>query len=141
VHGPNNTLPPVIHEIGPGSLAEHYGTPAIASTKHKHDPNLPTKHWWITEPMAEAIAVAEQLSTEPDRIFTPLQRPDADVARSHQMIDAFIAHVNATRAVTGLDEIPSGRVRPHMFRRHGNAHRPVRRLRDHPGYPAQTHRN
>ena len=33
------------------------------------------------------------------------------------MIDAFIAHVNATRAVTGLDEIPSGRVRPHMFRR------------------------
>jgi hypothetical protein len=61
--------------------------------------------------------VAEQLSTEPDRIFTPLQRPDADVARSHQMIDAFIAHVNATRAVTGLDEIPAGRARPHMFRR------------------------
>jgi integrase len=106
-----------IHEIGPGALVEHYGTPAIASTKHKRDPNLPTKHWWITEPVAEAITVAEQLSTEPDRIFTPLRRPDADVARSHQMIDAFIAHVNATRAVTGLDEIPAGRVRPHMFRR------------------------
>jgi integrase len=106
-----------IHEIGPGSLVEHYGTPAIASTKYKRDPNQPTKHWWITEPVAEAIAVAEQLSTEPDRIFTPLRRPDADVARSHQMIDAFIAHVNATRKMTGLDEIPSGRAWPHMFRR------------------------
>lgn len=106
-----------IHEIGRGSLVEHYGTPAIVSTKHKHDPNQLSKHWWITEPVAEAIAVAEQLSPEPDRIFTPLWRPDADVARSHQMLAAFIAHINATRTMTGLDEIPAGPVRPHMFRR------------------------
>ncbi len=106
-----------IHEISHGSIVEHYGTPAIVSTKQKHDPNSPTKHWWITEPVAEAIAVAEQLSQDADRIFTPLRRTDADVPRSHQMLDAFIAQINATRTVTGLDEIPSGRVRPHMFRR------------------------
>ena len=68
-------------------------------------------------PQAEAVAVAEQLSRDPDRIFTPLLRPDAHVPRSHQMLDTFITHVNATRPVTGLDEIPCGPVRPHMFRR------------------------
>ena len=44
-------------------------------------------------------------------------RHDADVARSHQMLDAFIAHVNATSASTGLQAIPTGKTRPHMFRR------------------------
>jgi integrase len=106
-----------IHEITRGSIVDHYGTPAIASTKRKQDPNLPTKHWWITEPVAEAVTVAEQLSPQHGRIFPPLQRTSADVSRSHQMLDAFISHTNATRTTTGLNEIPAGRVRPHMFRR------------------------
>ena len=100
-----------------GSIVDHYGTPAIKSTKGKHDPNLPIKHWWITEPVAEAIAVAEQLSEHHDRLFPPLQRKSADVSRSHQMLDAFINHVNATSARTGLQPIPPGKTRPHMFRR------------------------
>jgi hypothetical protein len=33
------------------------------------------------------------------------------------MIDTFIAHINATRTWTGLDEIPPGKARPHMFRK------------------------
>ena len=52
-----------IHEITPGSIVDYYGTPAIKSTKGKHDPNLPIKHWWITAPVAEAVVVAEQLSS------------------------------------------------------------------------------
>jgi hypothetical protein len=50
-----------IHEVTKGSVVEYYGTPAIASTKQKRDPNLPIKHWWIIEPVAEAIVVAEHL--------------------------------------------------------------------------------
>lgn len=106
-----------IHEIAPGSIVECFGTPAIKSTKGKHDPNLPVKHWWITAPVAEAIVVAEQLSQRDDRLFPPLVRESAEVARSHQMLDAFIGHVNATSARTGLDPIPHGKSRPHMFRR------------------------
>jgi len=106
-----------IHEIAPGSIVEYFGTPAIKSTKGKHDPNLPVKHWWITAPVAEAIVVAEQLSQRDDRLFPPLVRESAEVARSHQMLDAFIGHVNATGARTGLDPIPHGKSRPHMFRR------------------------
>lgn len=106
-----------VHEITRGSIVEHYGTPAIKSTKGKHDPNLPTKHWWITTPVAEAIAIAEQLSTSHERLFPPLLRKSADVSRSHQMLDAFIDHVNTTCNHTGLQPIPAGKTRPHMFRR------------------------
>jgi hypothetical protein len=68
--------------------------------------------------VARAIAVAEQLDPDHDRLFPPMQRPDSDaVPRSAQMLDTFIRHVNATRDATGLEEIPTGRVRPHMFRR------------------------
>ncbi|MBX9978193.1 hypothetical protein [Mycobacterium gordonae] len=106
-----------IHEIAPGSIVDYYGTPAIKSTKRKHDPGLPIKHWWITAPVAEAVVVAEQLSTRPDRLFPPLLRHHAAVSRSDQMLDAFTAHVNATSARTGLQQIPPGQIRPHMFRR------------------------
>ena len=33
------------------------------------------------------------------------------------MLDAFTAHVNTTNARTGLQKIPPGNIRPHMFRR------------------------
>jgi hypothetical protein len=107
-HAWNTYTPPVVHEIAPGSIVDHNGTPAIKSTKGKHDPNLPIKHWWITEPVAEAVAVAEQLSEHHDRLFPPLLRKSADVSRSHQMLDAFINHINPTTAQTGLEPIPPG---------------------------------
>ena len=113
----NTVTPPVVHEIAAGSIVDYYGTPAIKSTKGKHDPNLPVKHWWITEPVAEAIAVAAQLSEHHDQLFPPLHRKSADVSRSHQMLDAFINHINMTTTWTGLQPIPAGRARPHMFRR------------------------
>jgi hypothetical protein len=106
-----------VHEITPGSVVEYYGTPAIKSAKGEHDPNLPIKHWWITAPVAEAIVVAEQLAQQHDQLFPPLLRQSANVSRSHQMLDAFIGHVNTTSAQTGLQPIPPGKTRPHMFRR------------------------
>jgi hypothetical protein len=63
------------------------------------------------------MLVAERLSPWHDRLFPPLLRQDAVVARSDQMLDAFIAHVNTTNARTGLQKILPGTVRPHMFRR------------------------
>ncbi|MFI5540647.1 hypothetical protein ACIA5H_30060 [Nocardia sp. NPDC051900] len=107
-----------IHEIARNSVVEHYGYPAVTSTKHKHDPALPRKTWWITAPVAEAITVAEQLSVHPDRVFAPVHADDAAGAvHGTVMVDNFIAHINATRHWTGLDEIPAGPARPHMFRK------------------------
>jgi hypothetical protein len=107
-----------VHEITRRSIVEHYGTPAITATNRKHNPNLPTKHWWIIQPVADAIAVAEQLPSESELVFSPLvRRHDSVVARGSAMLDTFIAHINAHHGDTGLEPIPPGRVRPHMFRR------------------------
>lgn len=54
-----------LQEIVRGSVVEHYNAPAVASTLVKGRPGRPRKHWWISEPVAEAIAVAEAVSPTP----------------------------------------------------------------------------
>jgi hypothetical protein len=109
-----------IHEIERGALAQYYGAPALASRKVKGDDSRPRGYWWIIAPVAQAIAVAEQLTWHDTRVFTAVtaglaQGGDGgfDAARD---IDDFIATVNANREHTGLEEIPEALVRPHMFR-------------------------
>ncbi|GAB3977511.1 hypothetical protein GCM10029978_067420 [Actinoallomurus acanthiterrae] len=107
-----------IREITRGAVTEFYGAPAVTSTKRKHDPDLPVEHWWIIEPVAEAIAVAEELSDHPELIFA------ADKAyaktgggfNSGTVVRTFIERVNAGTAHHGL-HIPAARVTPHMFRK------------------------
>ncbi|MFT9790048.1 integrase [Streptomyces rhizosphaericola] len=107
-----------IQAIVRGSVVEHYNSPAIASTLQKAHPGLPRKHWWITEPVAEAITVAEAVSVHAERVFAPLGRPDfSSAVNGPEMARKFIAFANAGRAWSGLDEIPPGKARPHMFRR------------------------
>jgi integrase len=118
---------PELQEIERGALTTYYGAPAVKSRKIKHDPAQPVLHWWIIEPVAEAIAVAERLSWHPTHLFAagtdPLPIPRKAPAwgrrgiHAASSIDFFIRQANATRARTGLEEIPLTRVRPHMFRR------------------------
>ncbi|MBT2398275.1 integrase [Streptomyces sp. ISL-100] len=107
-----------VHEILRDPVVEHYNTPAIASTKIKGTTNRPGKHWWIAEPLVEALAVAEAISRHPERVFSPLRvaREDATLG-GVEMLAAFVTFVNAGREWTGLDEIPTTYIRPHMFRR------------------------
>jgi hypothetical protein len=116
-----------IQEIQHGAVTTHYGSPAVTSRKTKLDPARPQLRWWITEPVAQAIAVAERLSAHPTHIFATLRPPAAapkGTIRNGRRginacrdIDLFIAHINATGHRLGLTPIPAGRVRPHMFRR------------------------
>ena len=107
-----------IREITRGSVTEFYGAPALTSTKRKHDPDLPIQHWWIIEPVAEAIGIAEELSVHPELIFA------ADEAHakagggfdSPTVVRNFITRVNAGTGYHGL-HIPTARVTPHMFRK------------------------
>jgi hypothetical protein len=46
-----------------------------------------------------------------------MKRSTDTAIHGDRMIDTFIDTVNTDRHWTGLDEIPAGRVRPHMFRR------------------------
>ncbi|WP_310726639.1 integrase [Streptomyces sp. N2A] len=107
-----------IHEILRDPVVEHYSTPAISSTKIKGTTNRPGKHWWIAEPLAEALAVAEAVSLHPERIFAPVHTTKQDGAvLGVRMLKSFVRFVNANRSWTGLDEIPATYIRPHMFRR------------------------
>jgi hypothetical protein len=107
-----------IHAITRRSVVDHYNSPAVASTLQKGNANRPRKHWWIIEPVAEAIAVAEAVSVHAERVFAPLQHPDLyEAIDGRRMIDTFIEFVNAGRVWSGLDEIPPGVAKPHMFRR------------------------
>ncbi|MFE0650200.1 hypothetical protein ACFVZH_16605 [Streptomyces sp. NPDC059534] len=109
-----------IQEIERGGLAQHYGSPAVTSRKIKRNASQSEFRWWITEPVAKAIAVAERLSWHDTHVFASLSSADSrggpgiDAARD---IDFFIENVNRRRHVTGLEEIPAQVVRPHMFRR------------------------
>ncbi|MFG1995227.1 hypothetical protein ACGFJ7_35160 [Actinoplanes sp. NPDC048988] len=113
-----------IREITRGALGEFYGAPAVASIKRKHDPNQPREHWWIIDPVAQAIRVAEQLSHHAELIFGSVNdragrlesAASSSGFRSGVVITNFIDHVNATSHSTGLS-IPAGHVAPHMFRK------------------------
>ncbi|MFD9418772.1 hypothetical protein ACFWC9_29245 [Streptomyces goshikiensis] len=107
-----------LQEIARGSVVEHYSAPAVASTLVKGRTGRPRKHWWISEPVAEAITVAESVSPHAHRVFTTMT-PGAvnDELDGGDMVDSFIALVNAQSAWSGLEAIPKGTVRPHMFRR------------------------
>ncbi|MFE2760410.1 hypothetical protein [Streptomyces halstedii] len=106
-----------IFEITRGAVTQHYGAPAIASRKTKHDDSRPRAHWWIIDAVAQAIAVAEALSRHDTRVFAALNPTLGEGFDAIGDIKDFIATVNTNRHLTGLDEIPAGLVRPHMFRR------------------------
>lgn len=113
MHASNNPLPPVIRDIVKGSVVEHYGSPAVPATKRKLDPDLPVKHWWITDPVARAIDVASQLSLNDQLAFAAVSpRRTGEGFVSQYAIRDFIAHVNKRRRHTRLPEVPPQKVTP-----------------------------
>jgi hypothetical protein len=118
-----------IRQITHNSVVEHYGAPAVTSTKRKRDPDLPTRHWWIIEPAAKAIFTASQLSLHPELAFGRVRDgSDDDGFASQHAIISFIRRVNGSRRYSGLPAIPDGKITPHMFRR-----TMAMLTRDHPG--------
>ncbi|MEU6609997.1 hypothetical protein ABZ922_33950 [Streptomyces shenzhenensis] len=115
-----------LQEIERDSVVQHFGSPAIASRKVKHDESRPRLKWWIIEPVAQAVAVAERLSWHDSHIFATLAPPSRLLPEgtrgragfdAFRDIDFFIENINKTLDRTGLEAIPEGLVRPHMFRK------------------------
>ncbi|MFJ6372630.1 hypothetical protein ACIQK5_31140 [Streptomyces virginiae] len=107
-----------IRDVQKDSIVEYYGSPAVKSTKHKLDPGLPVRHWWIIEPVAQAIATAAQLSLHDEYAFGSVQaKSPTSHFDSRDAINSFIKHANSNRRITGLPQIPDQKLSPHMFRR------------------------
>lgn len=91
----------------------------MVSTKVKRNPDFPVTHWWIIEPVAQAIAVACDLAPpDAELAFTGLHNAvNGEGFDSREAVARFIRHVSRHRHATGLAPIPDSHVTPHMFRR------------------------
>ncbi|MER5466808.1 hypothetical protein ABT010_40605 [Streptomyces sp. NPDC002668] len=114
-----------IQELQRGALTEHFGSPALRSLKHKAENTAREEKWWITEPVAQVLAILEQLSWHPSHLFATVAVPALTNTpprgrigiAADDAIDAFIAHINAHRDQTGLTKIPAAPIRPHQLRK------------------------
>lgn len=102
--------------IKKGALTSFYGAPAVRSQLRKGRRGKHTRNWWIIEPVAQAIAVAEKLA-HGDDIFGSSRQNHGDHFDRHDELKRFISQLNALGPESGLDPIPEFRLAPHMFRR------------------------
>ncbi|MEU0720707.1 hypothetical protein ABZ498_26415 [Streptomyces lavendulocolor] len=112
-----------VQEIQRDAVRTYFGSPAVRSRKTKLDPTRPELYWWIIEPVAEALAVLEQLSWHPTHLFATLRPPTGKQTHtepgihSDAEIDFFINGINTVAHRHGLAKIPTAHVRSHMFRK------------------------
>ena len=107
--------------ITKGSLTTFHGAPAVTSQLRKGRRGTRRRNWWIIEPVAQAIAVAERLALSDD-VFGTTRRNHEDDGRlvrfdRHEQLSLFIPQVNALGPAAGLEPIPDSHLAPHMFRR------------------------
>lgn len=107
--------------IKKGALTTSYGAPAVASQLRKGRRGVHRRNWWIIEPVAQAIAVAEQLALGDD-VFGSTRRNHNGGGRTvhfdrHDELKKFIPQLNALGPDAGLEPIPKFHLAPHMFRR------------------------
>ena len=110
-----------LQSIRKGALTTFYGTPAVRSRLRKGRRGVHVRNWWIIEPVAQAIAVAERLS-QTDSVFASTRRPKDGSARlagfdQHDELNRVIQQFNSLGPDAGLDQIPECHLAPHMFRR------------------------
>lgn len=107
--------------IKKGALTTSYGAPAVTSQLRKGRRGMQRRNWWIIEPVAQAIAVAERLSLGDD-VFSSVRREHraqdgAGRFDRHSELKQFISQLNGQSADAGLEPIPAFHLAPHMFRR------------------------
>lgn len=107
--------------IKKGALTTSYGAPAVTSQLRKGRRGTQRRNWWIIEPVAQAIAVAERLALGDD-VFSSVRREHrahdgAGRFDRHSELKQFISQLNGQSADAGLEPIPAFHLAPHMFRR------------------------
>lgn len=110
-----------IQGIAAGALGTRFGAPVVHSTVHKnqHHAGQP-EAWWISEPVVQAIKLAERITRDQGRLFGSVRegkQRDMVGFDVHEQIPKFVAWVNAHSPGNGLEPIPDFHLAPHMFRR------------------------
>lgn len=87
---------------------EYYGTPALRTRRHKMrgaDPEPVS--WWVCDLALVAYRVLEALSDHPSHVVTTMTGRARAGFDARDAMHAFVRHVNATVATTGLAPIPA----------------------------------
>lgn len=100
-----------------GSLTTYYGAPALKGTVHKHQAATgKPSYWWISDPVAKAIAVAEAVSGGSGLLFRSPKYSDKTMDYQDE-IHRFIAWVNDVGHDRGLRKIADPHISAHRLRR------------------------
>ncbi|WP_223308886.1 hypothetical protein [Glutamicibacter nicotianae] len=88
----------------------------------KNQRGNPQNNWWIIEPVAQAISVAEELTTTESIFGSSRKRQDSGANQlrgfdQHDELGKFISQINSLGTIAGLEPIPDFHLAPHMFRR------------------------
>jgi len=100
-----------------GALTTYYGAPAVKSKVYKHQrgTGLPG-YWWISEPVAKAVNVAEKLAGEQGLLFRSSKYQNKIMDHKEE-IQRFIDWVNAVGPQRGLRKISDPNISAHRLRR------------------------
>lgn len=87
---------------------EYYGTLALRTRRHKmrHADPEPVS-WWVCDLALLAYRVLEALSDHPSHVLTTITGPIRAGFDARCAMHAFVGHINATVATTGLAPIPA----------------------------------
>lgn len=100
-----------------GALTTYYGAPAVKSKVYKHQrgTGLPG-YWWVSEPVAKAVNVAEKLVREQGLLFRSSKYQNKIMDHKEE-IQRFIDWVNTVGAQRGLRKIADPNISAHRLRR------------------------
>lgn len=100
-----------------GALTTYYGAPAVKSRVYKHQRGTGQPgYWWISEPVAKAVNVAEKLSGGTGLLFRSTKFPNKIMDHKDE-IHRFIDWVNTVGPTRGLRTISDPNISAHRLRR------------------------
>ena len=99
-----------------GSLTTFYGSPAVNSRVYKKRRQPEHHRWWIIEPVAQAITLAEKLSSN-NYVFASTRSGHNQRFDRTEQIPHFIQRVAELGPDSGLEPTPPDHISPHQFRR------------------------
>jgi len=100
-----------------GALTTYYGAPAVKSKVYKHQrgTGLPG-YWWVSEPVAKAVNIAEKLAGEQGLLFRSSKYQNRIMDHKEE-IQRFIEWVNTVGPQRGLRKIADPNISAHRLRR------------------------
>ena len=100
-----------------GSLTTYYGAPALKGAVYKHQaPTGKPDYWWVSEPVAQAVAVAEELTGGDGLLFQSVKLAGKQMDHRDE-VHRFIEWINKVGPQRGLRPIKDPAISAHRLRR------------------------